>query len=72
MGKKKRVSTIREIVVMWLKDNGYDGLYENGECGCKISDLMPCGSESAFTYEPGYLFPKEEIEEGYDFMIGKP
>lgn len=34
---------VQEIVAVWLKDNGYDGLFsEDYECGCEISDLMPC------------------------------
>lgn len=32
-----------DIVTQYLKDNGYDGLVEDtGECGCELSDLMPC------------------------------
>ena len=39
----KPCKNVREIVVEWLKENGYDGLYEPGcECGCFIDDLAPC------------------------------
>jgi hypothetical protein len=33
--------TVKEIVVNYLKSNGYDGLYSES-CGCEISDLAPC------------------------------
>lgn len=45
--------TVREIVTAYLKENGYDGLYLAGECGCEIKDLMPCG-EFGVNCEAGY------------------
>jgi len=33
---------IREIVRVWLTDNGYSGLVGDG-CVCALSDLFPCG-----------------------------
>ena len=33
---------IEEIVIKYLKDNNYDGLYNLGECACLIDDLFPC------------------------------
>ncbi len=33
---------VKEIVTKWLKENHYDGLYNGYECGCMVSDLMPC------------------------------
>jgi hypothetical protein len=33
--------TVKEIVIKYLKDNGYDGLYSD-DCGCMIDDLIPC------------------------------
>ena len=34
---------IREIVVSWLEQNGYDGLCNpDVECGCPNKDIMPC------------------------------
>ena len=39
--------TAREIVRLWLKDNGFDGLVntdmDSDFCGCQLSDFMPCG-----------------------------
>jgi len=36
--------TVHEIIIDWLKNHGYDGLYaEDVDCGCELSDLIPCG-----------------------------
>ena len=48
---------VHEILKTWLKDNGYDGLFNSvGQCGCKIDDLAPC-CESCTECEPGYEVP---------------
>ena len=49
-GDKGEVMNTKGIVKKWLTDNGYDGLYEGG-CGCRKSDLFPCGSD------PGRCMP---------------
>lgn len=57
------------IVKEYLKNNGFDGLYQPAECSCQLSDLMPC--DNAYTdCVPGY---KTECPEGgeFDFVIGK-
>ena len=42
------------IVKAYLKKNGFDGLVnEDNDCGCEISDLMPC-MEAMENCEPGY------------------
>jgi hypothetical protein len=43
-----------KLVQVALKDQGFDGLFEAGICGCKIDDLSPgnCLTESC---ESGYL-----------------
>jgi len=33
---------VEGIVKQWLRDNGYDGLY-NDDCGCTLDDFAPCG-----------------------------
>lgn len=38
--------TVLEIVSDFLKLNGYDGLYNPGECGCSSSNLFPCDEDS--------------------------
>jgi len=32
-----------EIVDLYLKEHGYDGLYSEGLCACEAGDLAPCG-----------------------------
>lgn len=34
--------TVKEIVIKYLVNNGYDGLCTD-DCGCGIHDLNPCG-----------------------------
>ena len=37
--------TAKEILIEWLKEHNYDGLWhQDTECGCMIDDLMPCES----------------------------
>ena len=67
---------VQEIIVQWLIEHGYDGLYDAGACGCELKDLFPCGGESILYCSPGYkVQATEETEfrrsEGYDFMICK-
>ena len=35
--------TVQELTAQWLKDNGYDGLYNDDDCGCTLDDFVPCG-----------------------------
>ena len=62
-----------KLVVAWLKENGYDGLYSPDlSCGCDIDDLMPCGEPSS-NCGPGYRVPCNEatceVGGGCDFHI---
>lgn len=45
---------VLEIVEQHLEQNGYDGLFYDGECACKVGDLAPCGEINGGC-EPGYL-----------------
>ena len=58
---------LKEIVKKYLKDHGYDGLFDrDGECACETDDLFPCDNPSAFC-RPGY---KELCDCGdHDFHI---
>jgi len=45
---------VEEIVKKYLKENGYDGLWnENGECSCELDDLFPCNGFYGHC-QPGY------------------
>ena len=51
--------TAIEIVKKYLIENGYEGLVsENGQSGCEVNDLAPCG-ECGFNTdcEAGYKVP---------------
>jgi hypothetical protein len=51
----------------WLSLRGYEGLYcEDCECGCELSDLMPCG-EGYQSCSPGYK--KEDGRGEYSWVI---
>ena len=63
-------ATSKEIIEMWLKENGYDGLYEDGECGCILGDIAPCWSvEAMLNCCPGYRQEAPE-DSGFAFMVG--
>jgi len=56
------------IVSNYLKDNGYDGLFQAGECACKYDDLAPCG-EIQGNCEAGYLTSADNCD-FHDWHIG--
>jgi hypothetical protein len=40
-------TTIHDIILKFLKENGYTGLYnDDWECGCNIKDFTMCGDLS--------------------------
>ena len=42
------MSSVREMIAQSLRQQGYDGLYnEDGECGCGIDNLMLCENSIA-------------------------
>jgi len=61
--------TVREILSVWLKANGYDGLYLPGICGCRADDLAPCCDSSNTGCQAGYQQPCD-CGEGCKFHIG--
>ena len=46
--------TVTDIIRDYLKANGYDGLYQDGECACKFDSLFPWDCEN-HNCKPGYL-----------------
>ena len=62
--------TAKEIVERWLMENGYDGLYTSGECGCIVGNIaFCCSADAMLACSPGY---KQEAPEGSEhaFMVG--
>lgn len=54
---------VGEIIESYLRENGYDGLYNwVGECGCSVDDLAPCGHCDVDTCEPAYRVSPPEGE----------
>jgi len=49
--------TVKEIVLEYLKANGYGGLCNDDDCGCHDDDLMPCGTEGVENCEACYKVP---------------
>jgi hypothetical protein len=65
--------TIKEIIEKHLRDNGFDGLFNaDGECGCELDDLVPCGGECGLLEcEPGYKRkPAGGEDPDREFFIG--
>jgi hypothetical protein len=63
---------VKEIIIKYLKENGYDGLCTD-DCGCQISDLCPCGNNIELC-GPGYKHKCREeyycdCDIPYDFTI---
>ena len=62
--------TAREIIAEWLREHGYDGLYDDcgsEGCGCEIDDLAPCEGW-VLRCQPGYR--RESDDADFDFCIG--
>ena len=60
---------IQDIIEDYLKKNGFDGLYREDECACKIGDLFPCGGEGVLDCDAGYFGPCD-CGEQHRFHIG--
>ena len=58
--------TVKEIIIKYLEDNGYDGLYDEMGCGCLINDFALCDSISAECMA-GYKLPGNEE---CDYLVG--
>lgn len=63
--------TVKEIVVEYLRANGYDGLYNDEECGCSLEDFMPCGECLCYCI-PGVKKPMPEGGEGIGPKVNLP
>lgn len=70
MRKGVQAMTIKEIILEYLKANGYDGLYHWTGCACKVDDLMPCDACSIDGCQPGHLLPCPPECGEHDWHIG--
>ena len=65
---------VKQIIAEWLHENSYDGLCTN-DCGCQITDLMPCESPQDRCV-PGYLRMCKEgdgpLGHGWEIRETKP
>jgi hypothetical protein len=61
--------SIKEIVKKYLEDNGFDGLFNPGECSCENEDLTPCQSPNEDTCSAGYKVPCPSYCGEHDFHI---
>ncbi len=64
---------VKRIVDSFLIHHGYEGLFNQGLCGCRLGDTMECYEDESGC-EPGYLWtgddvPEEERED-WDYWIG--
>lgn len=60
---------VRQIVEAYLKENGFDGLFNtNGECACVLDDLVACG-ELSEDCQAGYKKPCDEDEDGHTWIV---
>jgi len=64
--------TVKEIIENYLVCHGFGGLCNmDGECGCELSDLAPCG-QSIDRCEPGYkVLCTEECSHEGDHDVSK-
>ena len=62
----------KEMIKKFLEEHQYDGLYSE-ECGCDLSDLMPCGGEWCIECQSGYKHTGDFEFDGdkYTWYIGK-
>ena len=62
--------TVRQIVSSFLKNEGFDGLQDGDDCGCRVGDLMPCG-DGWTGCMAGYLQNLDDCDcPDSDFCIG--
>lgn len=57
----------QSIVEAWLVEYGYDGLFQPGECACKVGNLFSCGGPCG-ECQPGYLKPCDCGD--HDYHVG--
>lgn len=46
--KQDEFTCVLDIIVTYLVENGYGGLYHEDGCICRLGDMCPCGELSLF------------------------
>lgn len=46
MNQQVESTCVLDIIVTYLIENGYDGLYHDDGCICRLHDICPCGELS--------------------------
>lgn len=55
-------ANVREIITAYLTANGYDGLWADEDCGCKLGhNFMPCDECGIGDCRPGYIQPDRNV-----------
>ena len=61
------MASVKEIIVKFLDDNGFDGLVNGDiECGCSKLELAPCRSD-CMGCEPAYI--SKTPQDGFDLWF---
>lgn len=63
--------TVKEILIEWLTEHEYSGLWNEEDCGCPIDDLILCDGESIEDCQPGYKVKcdSKTSYSGFDWKI---
>jgi len=66
--------TLKDLTLSSLTKKGFDGLFsDDGECACKLDDLMPCHAPEV-DCAAGYISEgrKDDVQNGglMDYYIG--
>jgi hypothetical protein len=64
-------TTVLEILKQYLKENGYDGLYDGEHCHCHLCDLASCGCIYPEDCRAGYQHPDPSGDMEY-IITGDP
>lgn len=67
-----KTHNVQKIIEDYLKENGFDGLYYESECGCSVNDLAPCDG-NPLNCTPGYRIETPRNHDQYgetDWIIG--
>lgn len=62
--------TIKEFLLEHCEKNGFDGLYNPGECACLVDDLAPC-DEPLNCHFGVKTEPPEDADQDCDYWIGE-